>query len=155
VSRIENIIRTEAELRTCEYKQLVFSCFTIIERGKPRNIRACHIDDRLVQNALCEEALLPELTPRFVYDNCATLKGKGMDFALSRVKKHLQAAHKAYGLGQDFYGLRIDIRKYFDSINHAALKETAKKVISDPDIYKFCCYLIDTFAFKPTTDKEP
>ena len=46
--------QTEADLRACEYKQLVFSCFSIIERGKPRDIRACHINDRLVQNALCE-----------------------------------------------------------------------------------------------------
>lgn len=89
-NRIETILKTEADLRACEYEQLVFSCFSIIERGKPRDIRACHINDRLVQNALCEQVLLPELTPRFIYDNCATLKGKGIDFALKRVKKHLQ-----------------------------------------------------------------
>lgn len=85
-TRIETILQTEADLRACEYEQLVFSCFSIIERGKPRNIRACHINDRLVQNSLCEEILLPELTPQFIYDNCATLKNKGIDFALERVK---------------------------------------------------------------------
>jgi hypothetical protein len=109
----------------------VFSCFSIIERGKPRDIRACHINDRLVQNALCEQVLLPELTPRFIYDNCATLRGKGIDFALKRVKKHLQQAHREYGLGKDFYGLRIDIQKYFDSIDHKSLKKAAKRLIKD------------------------
>ena len=88
-NRIETILQTEADLRACEYKQLVFSCFSIIERGKPRDIRACHINDRLVQNALCEQSLLPELTPKFIYDNCATLKNRGIDFALTRAKKHL------------------------------------------------------------------
>lgn len=154
-NRIETILRTEAELRACEYEQLVFSCFSIIERGKPRDIRACHIDDRLVQNALCEETLLPELTPKFIYDNCATLKNRGIDFALSRFKKHLQAAHRDYGLGKDFFCLRIDIRKYFDSIDHKALKTIAKKVIKDELVYNLCCYLIDTFSFKLTKDKEP
>lgn len=57
-NRIETILKTEADLRACEYEQLVFSCFSIIERGKPRDIRACHINDRLVQNALCEQVLL-------------------------------------------------------------------------------------------------
>lgn len=133
----------------------MFSCFSIIERGKPRDIRACHINDRLVQNALCEQVLLPELTPRFIYDNCATLRGKGIDFALKRVKGHLQQAHKEYGLGKDFYGLRIDIRKYFDSIDHVALKRSAKRLIKDEKVYKLCCYLIDTFSFKLTKDKEP
>ena len=154
-NRIENILRTEEDLRNCEYKQLIFSCFSIIERGKPRDIRACHIDDRLVQNALCEAYLLPELTPRFIYDNCATLKGKGIDFALARVKKHLQKAHRIYGLGNNFYALRIDIRKYFDSIDHKALKEVARKVIRDDKVYNLCCYLIDTFNFKVTKDTEP
>lgn len=154
-NRIETILQTEADLRTNEYQQLVFSCFSIIERGKPRDIRACHINDRLVQNALCEEVLLPELTPKFVYDNCATLKGKGIDFALKRVKKHLQQAHKKYGLSNDFFGLRIDIRKYFDSIDHKSLKKIARKVIKDKRIYKLVCYLIDTFSFKLTHDRYP
>lgn len=154
-NRIENILRTEEDLRNCEYQQLIFSCFSIIERGKPRDIRACHIGDRLVQNALCEAYLLPELTPRFIYDNCATLKGKGIDFALTRVKKHLQKAHRIYGLGNDFYALRIDIRKYFDSIDHKALKEVARKVIKDDKVYNLCCYLVDTFNFKVTKDTEP
>lgn len=154
-NRIETILKTEDDLRACEYEQLVFSCFSIIERGKPRDIRACHINDRLVQNALCEQVLLPELTPKFVYDNCATLKNKGIDFALKRVKKHLQAAHKEYGLGNDFYGLRIDIRKYFDSIDHQALKEITKKVIKDKKVADLCGYLIDTFSFKLTKDTSP
>lgn len=154
-NRIETILKTEADLRACEYEQLVFSCFSIIERGKPRDIRACHINDRLVQNALCEQVLLPELTPRFIYDNCATLRGKGIDFALKRVKKHLQQAHRKYGLGKDFYGLRIDIQKYFDSIDHKSLKKAAKRLIKDKRIYQLCCYLIDTFSFKLTKDSSP
>lgn len=154
-NRIETILKTEADLRACEYEQLVFSCFSIIERGKPRDIRACHINDRLVQNALCEQVLLPELTPRFIYDNCATLRGKGIDFALKRVKKHLQQAHREYGLGKDFYELRIDIQKYFDSIDHKSLKKAAKRLIKDKRIYQLCCYLIDTFSFKLTKDSSP
>lgn len=154
-NRIETILKTEADLRACEYEQLVFSCFSIIERGKPRDIRACHINDRLVQNALCEQVLLPELTPRFIYDNCATLRGKGIDFALKRVKKHLQQAHREYGLGKDSYGLRIDIQKYFDSIDHKSLKKAAKRLIKDKRIYQLCCYLIDTFSFKLTKDSSP
>lgn len=154
-SRIDTILRTEEDLRNNEYIQLAFSCFSVIERGKQRDIRACHIDDRLVQNALCEVALLPEITPKFVYDNCATLKGKGIDFALKRAKKHLQEAHRCYGLGKDFYGARIDIRKYFDSIDHAALKNIAKTVIKEESIYNLVAYFIDTFSFKLTHDKQP
>lgn len=154
-NRIETILKTEEDLRRCEYLQLVFSCFSIIERGKPRDIRACHINDRLVQNSLCDNTLLPDLTPKFVYDNCATLKNKGIDFAIRRVRKHLQQAHREYGLLNDFYGLRIDIRKYFDSIDHEALKKIAREVIDDDDIYELICYLISTFSFKLSHDAQP
>lgn len=154
-NRIDVILQTEKDLRNNEYLQLVFSCFSVIERGKKRDIRACHINDRLVQNALCENVLLPELTPQFIYDNCATLRGKGIDFALGRVKKHLQAAHREYGLDKPFFGARIDIRKYFDSIDHDSLKGIARKVIKEDDIYELVSYFIDTFAYALTKDKMP
>ena len=154
-NRIDIILRTEEDLRNSEYLQLAFSCFSIIERGKQRDIRACHINDRLVQNSLCEEVLLPELTPKFIYDNCATLKGKGIDFALERAKRHLQSAHRQYGLGNAFYGARIDIKKYFDSIDHESLRKIARKVIEDDAIYELVSYFIGTFSFTLTKDKEP
>lgn len=154
-NRLDLILQTEQDLRNNEYLQLVFSCFSVIERGKKRDIRACHINDRLVQNAICEEVLLPELTPKFIYDNCATLRGKGITFALERVRKHLQAAHKEYGLNKPFYGARIDIRKYFDSIDHKSLKKIARRVIKDDDIYEFVCYLISTFSYSLTKDSVP
>lgn len=154
-NRIDIILQTEEDLRNSEYLQLAFSCFSVIERGKQRDIRACHINDRLVQNSLCEQVLLPELTPKFIYDNCATLKGRGIDFALKRAKKHLQAAHREYGFGNTFYGARIDIRKYFDSINHESLRQIARKVIKNDDIYNLVSYFIGTFAFSLTKDKTP
>lgn len=154
-NRIDIILQTEEDLRNSEYLQLAFSCFSVIERGKQRDIRACHINDRLVQNSLCEQVLLPELTPKFIYDNCATLKGRGIDFALKRARQHLQAAHRAYGFGNTFYGARIDIRKYFDSIDHDALRKIARKVIKNDDIYNLVSYFIGTFAFTLTKDKTP
>lgn len=152
-NRIETALKTEEDLRANEYQQLVFSCFSVIERGKQRNIRACHIKDRLVQNSMCENALIPELTPKFIYDNCATLKGKGIDFALNRVKKHLQQANREYE--GNLYGLRIDIKKYFDSIDHKALKEIISKVIKDPNIRALANDFVDTFRFKLSRDKFP
>lgn len=154
-NRIDVILNTERDLRNNEYLQLVFSCFSVIERGKKRDIRACHINDRLVQNSLCEQVLLPELTPQFIHDNCATLRGRGIDFALGRVKKHLQQAHREYGLDKPFYGARIDIRKYFDSIDHKSLRRIVRQLIKDDDIFELVSYFIGTFSYSLTKDKYP
>lgn len=47
-NRLNNILQLEEEIRQNEYQQMIFNCFSIIERGKPRDIRACHIYDRLL-----------------------------------------------------------------------------------------------------------
>lgn len=154
-NRLNNILALKEQLENDSYEQLVFNSFTIIERGKPRDIRACHIYDRLAQNTLCSQVLIPELTPKFIYDNCATLKGKGIDFALLEVRKHLQAAHRTYGLGKPFYGLRIDIQKFFDSIDHNSLKQMAKHYIKEERVFKLIDYIIDTFCFSATKDTVP
>jgi len=83
------------------------------------------------------------------------LKGKGIDFALKRAKQHLQAAHRIYGFGKPFYGARIDISKYFDSIDHESLRKTARKLIKEDDIYELVSYFIGTFSFALTKDKAP
>lgn len=51
--------------------------------------------------------------------------------------------------------MRIDIRKYFDSIDHKALKKIAKTVIKEENIYNIVSDFIDTFRFKLTKDKVP
>lgn len=71
------------------------------------------------------------------------------------MKIHLQKAHREYGRNTDFFGLRIDIKSYFDSIDHKALKESVNKTISNKNIQDLCYYLIDTFSFKPTKDVAP
>lgn len=150
-NRLENILRLKDELENGIYKQKPFYCFSIVERGKPRDIRACHIYDRLLQNTLCETVLIPELTPSFIYDNTATLKGKGIDFALKRAKIHLQKAGRKWN---EFYALRIDIKKYFDSINHDALKATVRHIITDEETLDVINGLIDTFNYSITKDTE-
>ena len=153
--RLENIFATQDALKYDEWIQLLFSCFSIVERGKPRDIRACHIDDRLVHNAFCDEVLTPEISPIFIYDNSASQVNKGIDFALSRVKRHLQKAQMDYGMGKTFYGLRIDISKYFDSIDHQELKNLLRSIIKYDRAYELISYIIDTFAYRPTKDKTP
>lgn len=67
--------------------------FTIYE-PKKRAIVATRIKDRQFQRSLCDDVLYPELTRHFVYDNCACLRGKGVDFALNRMDCHLQRFYR-------------------------------------------------------------
>ena len=97
-----NVLRWAAslsrELQEEEYKSRGFNTFEISERGKRRKIQSVHISERTVQKSLCNNALKPALTPKMIYDNSATLKGKGTEFAIDRLKEHLHRHYRKHGL---------------------------------------------------------
>lgn len=70
---------------------------TIYERGKKREILPICIKDRIPQRVLCEQSLIPVLRNKLIYDNGASIKGKGVSFTRNRLNKHLLKAIKEYG----------------------------------------------------------
>ena len=67
-----------------KWKSKGFYEFDIIERGKPRHIRSVDFAEKGVQRSLCDNCLIPILQPSLIYDNSATLPGKGTMFSLNR-----------------------------------------------------------------------
>ena len=63
--------------------------FIVNERGCRRFIRALDPADMVLQHALCDAVLLPALTPYLIYDNGASLRGKGMAFTRARLAAHI------------------------------------------------------------------
>lgn len=101
----------------------------ICERGKDRIIFPVAIGDRMTQRVLCDYSLIPVLAPTLIYDNGASLKGKGVDFTRKRIEKHLREALREFG--PDFYALVFDFKSYFDSIPHETCLDVLKKNFSD------------------------
>lgn len=126
---LKNIIDLKGRLADGSYTQLPFHEFDIVERGKARHIRALHFKDRVLQRIVCDKILLPELRKYFIYDNSASLKGKGISFARKRVKVHLERFWRKYGA--DGYVLMIDLKGFFDSIAHKPLIEMFKSKLND------------------------
>lgn len=59
-----------------------FKHFKTIEHGKMRDINALVIQDRSVQKCYCDELMTEAYSRTFIYDNSASLPGKGMDMTL-------------------------------------------------------------------------
>jgi retron-type reverse transcriptase len=126
-----------------EYKPRGFNEFDICERGKQRHIMAVHITERCVQKSLVQNALRPIIEPRLIYDNSASQKYKGTDFALMRLKKHLVKHYKKYGRKGGI--LTMDYASYFDSIDHNILLTQLKDVIKDERVFNLTKLFIDAF----------
>lgn len=106
--------------------------FDTFERGKRRHIRSVHIRERIVQRVLCDYCLLPMFTKSFIYDSGATLKGKGTDFALNRIKAHLQQYYRKYG--NTGYVLMFDFKDFFNSISADLVMKIAREKVWNEDI---------------------
>lgn len=97
-----------------------FYSFKIVERGKPRDIHSVHYTERVIRRSACTNCLVPIFSSNLIYDNGASLQGKGITFANKRCETHLHRFFREYGDNQG-YVIVIDFRKYFNSIPHDGL----------------------------------
>ena len=141
---LQNVNDIYRSLHNGTYKSRGFYEFDIVERGKERHIKSVHISERVVQQCLCDNALVPMFSRTFVYDNGACMANKGIDFAVRRLTCHLQRYFRKHGTNG--YALVFDFSKYFDSIAHDPLKATVCKTFSDPRISRLVNGFIDDFG---------
>lgn len=128
------------------YKSKGFYKFWLMERGKMRYIRSVHISERCVQKAINNYGVKPVVEPRLIYDNSASLKGKGTDFAIKRLRKQLATHYRKYRKQGGI--LTIDLHDYFNSIPHDKLFDALKFIIKDDELYYLTKYFIDCFGDK-------
>ena len=109
--------------------------FYLRERGRERYIQPVTFRDRVIVHAFCQYVLLPKLTPYLIYDNCASIEGKGIDKSLDRFRVHLQRYYTRHKSNEG-YILQIDCRKYFDNLRHdLIIKKLSSKL--DPEEIDF------------------
>ena len=78
-----------------------------------------------------------------IYDNGASLKDKGLDFARRRFEIHLRNAYKEYG--GEAYILLMDFTKYYDNVRHKEALEMFSKVLETDELH-FLSKCFEEFA---------
>ena len=125
-----NISKTRAELLAGKDIRRGFICFDICERGKLRHIKSVHFSERVVQKSFCTNILYPTFTRSLIYDNGASQKGKGTQFALDRLTTHLRRHFRKYGREGGI--LLIDFSDYFGNVAHEPLFKIYRQIFTDP-----------------------
>lgn len=138
-----NASRESRNLMRNKWKPKGFYEFDIIERGKPRHIQSVCMSEKCVQSSISNGCLVPILSRSLIYDNGASLTGKGTDFALKRFIEHLQWHYARYGREGGIYF--FDFSGYFSHIKHWPLKQRVHAKIQNDRIIRVYDLLIDAF----------
>lgn len=125
-------LKLSNELKNGTYKPRKTHTFTVTS-PKVRKIVSVAFRDRVYQRALNDNILYPIMSKSFIYDNFACQVGKGTDKARERLKEFMHKAYRKHGC--DLYVLQLDIKKYYDSMNHELVEEMLRKKLDD-DSYK-------------------
>ena len=140
--RITEIINNFYALNT---EPILFHKFQINERGKARNIQSVNIDERDFQHSLCDNVLEPCLVRSLIYDNASSLKNKGTDFSVGRVKRDLKKFYRWNGYSNNGYIILIDLHDYFNSISHLKLESMLDNLFTSKEIKTSIFRIIDSF----------
>jgi hypothetical protein len=143
---LRNIVETRRRLLAGESVQQGFMEFTLHERGKIRHIKSVHISERVAQKCLCNQVLVPILSNSLIYDNGASIKGKGLHFAIKRLVIHLSRFYRSNGKSSMGYCLSVDFSKFFDSIDHEVLFKMLEKDIKDRRVLDLTKKFIEVFG---------
>jgi len=146
LNRMKNLSQAHRDIMEGRDVRRGFICFSICERGKLRKIMAVRFYERVIQKSLCRNALYPIFTRSLIYDNGASQKGKGTQFAADRLKTHL--TRHVHRHGNNGYILLIDFKDYFGNADHEALKKIYHKHVKDERLKALSFSLIDAFGDK-------
>ena len=150
---LTNLTNLSEQLQNGTYKPTKPREFIINERGKIRLIESYSVEDRIVQGCFINEILLPIVRPYLIYDNSASLKGRGTGHFRNRFELKLARFAKEYG--SNGYILLGDFTKYFDNLLHINFLNFLQHCGCDEDALDFTDMLLKEHIIYVENDKIP
>ena len=129
------------ELKDKTYRPGSYIEFYVFE-PKKRLVHAPHIRDKIVQFSI-HTVLQGIYRSVFIKDSYACLEEKGMHEAVHRIQHYMRLAQWKY---EEPYIVKIDVRKFFYSINRDILKTIYRKKIpeSEQDFLRILDMIVDS-----------
>jgi hypothetical protein len=112
----------------------------VIHEPKERIIRVAPFCDRIVHQSICS-VIAPLFEKTFIHDTYACRLGKGTLKAIDRLTAYLRRP------GAD-YVLKLDLRKFFDSIPHGLIMRELEWRIGDTKLLEMCRRILASYRTK-------
>lgn len=133
----QNLLQLQDSLINRTYKTSAYTTFKIYEPKEREVYRLPYFPDRIAHHAIMN-VLEPMFLAMFTANSYSCIKGKGIHAALRDLRTSLrdEAGTK--------YCLKLDIKKFYPSIDHAVLKQLLRRKIKDQDILWLLDEIIDS-----------
>ena len=126
-------LQLQQQLKSCTYKTSEYTTYKIYEPKERIIFRLPYYPDRITHHAIMN-VMETIWTKIFTRDTYSCIKNRGIHTLLQKLQKDL----KSDPAGTK-YCLKMDIRKFYPSINHSILKQIIRKKIKD----KYLLLLLD------------
>jgi len=131
-----NMQQLQDELVTGTYRTSKYSVFTIYD-PKEREIYRLPFRDRVVHHAIMN-VMEPIWTRIFIQHTYSCIKGRGIHAVLKAIKRDLNDVENTG------FCLKIDVRKFYPSIDHEILKAIVRKKLKDDRLLQLIDGIIDS-----------
>lgn len=125
-------------LKDKTYRTSNYKTFTKHDGKKDREIFVLpYYPDRIIQWAIVQ-VLEPIWMRTLIANTFSSLKGRGIHHGLLKLQHDLQDRNSTK------YCLKLDIKKFYPSVDHRILKSIIRKKIKDPDVLDLLDEIIDS-----------
>lgn len=136
-NRESNILNLHQVLVNKQFRTSAYTTFKIHDPKERTIFRLPYYPDRIVHHAIMN-VLEPVFYSVFTADTYSSIKGRGVHLAIRKLKKALQ--DKA----ATTYCLKLDIKKFYPSVDHAVLKQLLRRKFKDQDLLHLLDGIIDS-----------
>lgn len=137
VNKVSNILKLHKALMNKSFKTSKYHVFTIYDPKERDIYQLPYYPDRIVHHAVMN-ILEPVWVKVFTTDTYACIKGRGIHGVVRKLKNDLKDKTNTQ------YCLKIDIRKFYPSIDHLILKEILRRKIKDKNMLNLLDSIIDS-----------
>lgn len=136
-----NIFQLYRELKSGKYKHSKYYSF-YVKDPKLRHINKACVKDRVLHHAIFK-ILYPIFDKSFIFDSYSCRINKGMHRAVNRLQCFCRK--ESGNNAKNIYILKLDIKKFFESINHDVLLSLIKRKIKDEKLIWLLEKIISSF----------
>lgn len=120
------------------FRNSEYTTFMKLDSKKEREIfKLPYFPDRIIHHCIVQ-VLEPIWVNSLIADTYSSLKGRGIHKGVTRIKAALKDRENTT------YCLKMDVRKFYPSIDHNILKTVLQQKIKDPDVMWILSEIIDS-----------